>query len=49
VNNLDEGVKGKEQNRRLSAIMFTDMVGYSEITQWNEDLALELLESHRKI
>jgi TolB-like protein/class 3 adenylate cyclase/Flp pilus assembly protein TadD len=49
VNNLDEGVKGKEQNRRLSAIMFTDMVGYSEITQRNEDLALELLESHRKI
>ncbi len=35
--------------RRLAAIMFTDMVGYSAISQKNEALALRLLEEHRGI
>jgi adenylate cyclase len=37
------------EQRRLAAIMFTDMVGYSALSQHNEDLALELLEEHRRI
>jgi len=35
--------------RRLAAIMFTDVVGYSRLTQTNEPLALELLEEHRSV
>ncbi|MEN7551470.1 tetratricopeptide repeat protein [Rapidithrix thailandica] len=34
-------------NRRLAAIMFTDMVGYSALSQKDEALALELLDEHR--
>jgi class 3 adenylate cyclase/tetratricopeptide (TPR) repeat protein len=33
--------------RRLAAIMFTDMVGYSALAQRDEPLALRLLETHR--
>jgi TolB-like protein/class 3 adenylate cyclase/tetratricopeptide (TPR) repeat protein len=35
------------EQRKLAAIMFTDMVGYSALAQRDERLALELLEEHR--
>lgn len=35
--------------RKLAAIMFTDMVGYSALTQKNELQALDLLHEHREI
>ena len=38
-----------ESERRLAAIMFTDMVGYSALAQRNESLAISLLEEHRKV
>jgi adenylate cyclase len=37
------------EQRRLAAIMFTDMVGYSALAQRDDALALELLEKHRRI
>ena len=35
--------------RRLSAIMFTDVVGFTTLGQANEELALQLLEEHRGV
>src|ERR1700760_2600511 len=37
------------EQRKLAAIMFTDMVGYSALSQRDGKLALELLEEHRQI
>ncbi|HXJ59934.1 MAG TPA: adenylate/guanylate cyclase domain-containing protein [Verrucomicrobiae bacterium] len=37
------------EQRKLAAIMFTDMVGYSALSQRNEALAMELLEEHRRV
>src|SRR3984893_7262935 len=39
-------IEGLEE-RKLAAIMVTDMVGYSALAQRDERLALELLEEHR--
>jgi adenylate cyclase len=38
-----------DEQRKLAAIMFTDMVGYSALAQRNDKLALELLEEHRDL
>jgi len=40
---------GATEQRRLAAIMFTDMVGYSALAQHDDKLALELLEEHRRL
>src|ERR1700688_2459507 len=37
------------EQRKLAAIMFTDMVGYSALAQRDDKLALELLEEHRQL
>ena len=39
----------EQEQRRLAAIMFTDMVGYSALSQSNPKLAVELLEEHREL
>jgi adenylate cyclase len=36
------------EQRRLAAIMFTEMMGYTALSQRNEALALELLKEHRQ-
>ena len=37
------------EERKLAAIMFTDMVGYSALAQRDDKLALQLLEEHRQL
>jgi adenylate cyclase len=38
-----------EETRKLAAIMFTDMVGYTELGQRNEAVSLALVEDQRKV
>jgi adenylate cyclase len=40
---------GPTEERKLAAIMFTDMVGYSALAQRDDKVALELLEEHRRL
>jgi TolB-like protein/class 3 adenylate cyclase/Tfp pilus assembly protein PilF len=42
-------VSSPAEQRKLSPIMFTDMVGYSALSQRDDKLALELLEEHREL
>ena len=42
-------MSNEAEQRKLAAIMFTDMVGYSALAQRDDKLALELLEEHRRL
>ena len=42
-------MNAETEQRRLAAIMFTDMVGYTALSQRDDRLAQELLEEHRKL
>jgi adenylate cyclase len=46
---ISGAVNTEASHRQLAAIMFTDMVGYSALAQRDDELALELLEEHRRL
>ena len=46
---MSRSTKTVPEDRRLAAVMFTDIVGYASLTQKDERLAVELLEEHRRI
>jgi len=47
---MNEAVTGMPQGqRRLAAIMFTDMVGFTSLAQKNESLAMKMLRQHNRI
>jgi len=46
---MPPGDFGSQPQRRLAAIMFTDMVGYTALGQRDESLSLSLVEKHRKL
>jgi adenylate cyclase len=42
-------VQAEKSGRKLAAIMFTDMVGFTALNQSNESRALEVLERHNRL
>jgi TolB-like protein/class 3 adenylate cyclase/Tfp pilus assembly protein PilF len=46
---LRSGMSSEIEQRKLAAIMFTDMVGYTALAQRDEKVALQLLEEHRQL